>query len=529
MAMKNDKNLEIIDTKITDRWGVHWDEMETVRDFLQNFYDANDINDIKIEVNDSTVTISAPTAFDYNELIYLGSDKAQNPNAIGQYGEGFKASVVNALRNWNCIVEFCILDKKLRFYFESMFIGKSDKRVIFCEVSEIEKISGSKLIVHNCTTKLVEEFKFGLNHFYYETNPLFEKKFVATYQKDIIIYKSNDKNGYIFYKKLLRYKTNVPIVIVCNKEYKNVENKIKHDRDRKAFNDDVLETLLKLVFRNFRSYELRSTFLSLENWWAKGHKLLAIIADTRSYNDRDIYFPENYYAKESNNTNLNEKNEIEKILQEFKDLNYKCCPRYMSKLGMKTPEDIAKKRLKEKEELINKTYSRDLTFLEKQGILTLSFFIKELSVDLFKKFENAKYSTGDNEEIIGELKKKRTYNQQHVFINKDFFMFPFNDALAILLHEWAHIYGPDGSRTFSDALTSFISLILKKEELINKVKIYEKNWNEVCLKINQERSIEVTTDKVYLRLETITNQQMKKILKSIPEDELFQLFKENEI
>jgi len=32
-----EKVVEIIDTQITDKWGVQWDEMETVRDFLQNF------------------------------------------------------------------------------------------------------------------------------------------------------------------------------------------------------------------------------------------------------------------------------------------------------------------------------------------------------------------------------------------------------------------------------------------------------------------------------------------------------------
>lgn len=522
--------IDNIDTKITDKWGVQWDEMETVRDFLQNFYDANVVEDIKIQVEGSIVTISAPTVFDYNELIYLGSDKAQDPNAIGQYGEGFKASVVNALRNWNCEIEFSVLNKQLRFYFKNMFIGKSDKRVIFCEVSEIEPISGSKLVVYNCTTQLVEEFKFGLNHFYYESNPLFGTKLTGTYQKDINVYKSNDdKNGYVFYKKLLRYKTDLPIVIVCNKEYKIVENKIKHDRDRKAFNDEVLETLLKMVFKNFRNYELQTTILSLENWFEKGHKLLAIIADTRSYRDRGgIEFPLSYYAKENSSRNNNVDNynltiETNKVLEEFKKLGYRCCPRYMQLFGMQTPDVVAQKRMTEKQEQLNKAYSRDLTFFEKQGIDILSYFIKELSESLYKKFENAKYTTGENEEIIGELKKKRGYNQQHVFINRDFFTFPFNEALAILLHEWAHIYGGDGSRTFSDALTHFIALILKSENAITSLKNYEKNWDLNVIKIKEEREIIQNDSQLDNIVSNLSNEQLEQIIKEIPREEIFKI------
>ena len=50
---------EIIDTRITDHWGVDWNAMEIVRDFLQNFYDANPIEDIKIKINKRTQNISS--------------------------------------------------------------------------------------------------------------------------------------------------------------------------------------------------------------------------------------------------------------------------------------------------------------------------------------------------------------------------------------------------------------------------------------------------------------------------------------
>lgn len=98
-----DDKIEIIDTRITDHWGVEWNPMEIVRDFLQNFYDANPIEDIKIMIKDRGVIISAPAEFDFKSLIYLGSDKSTSD--IGQYGEGFKAATLNVMRNYGCEVQ----------------------------------------------------------------------------------------------------------------------------------------------------------------------------------------------------------------------------------------------------------------------------------------------------------------------------------------------------------------------------------------------------------------------------------------
>ncbi len=81
---------------------------------------------------------------------------------------------------------------------------------------------------------MIQEFEFGLNYFYYETNPLFGSVFQKTYEDNIIIYKSSTSEGYAFYKKLMREKLDIPVV-VCNKAYKNIDKEIIHDKDRKAF------------------------------------------------------------------------------------------------------------------------------------------------------------------------------------------------------------------------------------------------------------------------------------------------------
>ena len=163
-----------------------------------------------------------------------------------------------------------------------------------------------------------------------------------------------------------------------------------------------------------------------------------------------------------------------------------------------------------------------MTIYESQGISVLANFIKEISPEIYSKFETAKYTIGENDEIVGELRKQRNYNQQHVFLNKIFFIQNFSDALAILLHEWAHIYGYDGSRSFSDALTYFIALILKNETVIKKLKEYGNEWDNIVVKILRERN-DIDNLKVNEIIAALSKEQLINILNSIPQEELYKI------
>lgn len=530
--MSKETFLECIDMRITEYWGVEWDEMEAVRDFLQNFYDANDVDQIKIDIKNKTVTVSAPAEFDYKQLVYFYSSKTNNPDAIGQYGEGFKASLLNAMRNWNCNVEMCISNKKLRFFLDDVEIEGTQKKVIKCELSEIEPISGTILIIKNCSPILIAEFQFGLKHFYYEQNPLFGNILLNDYSGDISIRESKEKFGYIFYKKLLRAKIELPIIIICNREYKIIDKQIKHDRDRKAFNEKVTESLLKLIFKQFSFIALKPMVLHLKNWWEKGDKYLAVIAGTqvpswRNYHYVD-YFPENYYARETTGIyppdgidELELELKTRDIVEKFKKKNYICCPRYMSYFGMKTPDRVAVDELFSIGENEEKE-SRSPTLLEHEAIILLSSFCKEISLVLYERYEKAIYKIVTSDKIIGQYKSEN-YKEKIVLLNKRFFSYQFADAVAIILHEWNHIYGYDGSRIFSDALTELISIILNNKEILNKLPDYEEKWNSFVENIKKERDEKEIN--VFNLLEKLSNEQLKSVLKEIPENELELLIK----
>lgn len=96
------KDLEHVESPtsaVTTAWGVEWDEVLIARDIMENFFDANRerLSEVKVEVEGSRVTVSAPASYNLERLFYLGSEKGKED--IGQYGEGFKATAACLLRD----------------------------------------------------------------------------------------------------------------------------------------------------------------------------------------------------------------------------------------------------------------------------------------------------------------------------------------------------------------------------------------------------------------------------------------------
>lgn len=505
---------EIIDTRITDKWGVEWNEMEIVRDFLQNFYDENPTDQIEIEIENRKITVSAPREFDYKSLIYLGSDKGSEE--IGQYGEGFKAALLNAMRQHGCTVKAQINSVLLEFFFESKKIGETEKKVIMCKRSKTTPINGTKLVLENSSKELIEQFKFGLNFFYYEKNPLFGER-LTTYPRDIIIYKSPRENkGYIFYKKLLRAELDVPLVVVCNRTYKSIDDKIKHDRDRKAFDEAVLDKLLSYLFKNI---DVSVIINILKEWWQSGHRVLRFASHSR----RKYHFPDNYYAKSSKryiSGNLSLLMEIDQMEKEWDDKGFIKCPGYMANLGMKDALSIIQKNKADQKKKHLTIYTRKPTNLEGEALNFLKTYIRRIDPLLANQFSTANYTIGDSDELVGELRNGRKWRSNDVYLSKYFFLLDFSKALAILLHEWGHIHGFDGSRRFTDALTEFIAAIIEERDGLDEI---EEKWNEISLEIRNELEENGLNSIMHNLVDQLTNKQKTQLLKSLPEEELLKL------
>lgn len=180
-------------------------------------------------------------------------------------------------------------------------------------------------------------------------------------------------------------------------------------------------------------------------------------------------------------------------------------------------------KIKKKRETM---YTRKPTELENQALNILREYIYNIDPLLTNKFKFANYTIGDSEELIGELRHGRMYNSADVYLSQNFFLLPFSLALSILLHEWGHIYGFDGSRRFTDALTSIIADIIQQRSAVDDV---EKMWAQISQKISIKQFNQNSFSKILLVVDKLTNKQKTQLLKSIPEGELFKLIEKLKI
>ena len=94
------------------------------------------------------------------------------------------------------------------------------------------------------------------------------------------------------------------------------------------------------------------------------------------------------------------------------------------------------------------------------------------------------YTVAETAVVLGELKAGRDYRSSEVYLAAKLFIADFSEALAVFLHEHAHIFGHDGDRGFTDALTELLeSVILHRKELDG----FDAEWQKSRAAVRRER------------------------------------------
>ena len=93
----------------------------------------------------------------------------------------------------------------------------------------------------------------------------------------------------------------------------------------------------------------------------------------------------------------------------------------------------------------------------------------------------------------------------------------FPEALAIFLHEHAHIFGFDGSREFTDALTELLETIIRYR---SELEAFNKSWNTAKGVVESERlevSSEISVDRNLQKwIESMDEDELRTLLEKIP-------------
>lgn len=487
--------VHTLKSAVTTAWGVAWSEELIARDLMQNFFDANRerLGEVRIRPDGRTVIIEAPTEFNLQRLFYLGSEKGDDD--IGHYGEGFKAAALCLLRDQKVNVYAGSGRSAVRLRIADQAVNETALYPLEYDFYRLEvPVSGTKLVIEGCAPKLVTALEAGMSHFFHEANPLLGARLWQSWDGEFSLYESTDKKGHVFYRKLKRGEfPSIPVVLVIQKQYQLIEKKISKDRDRNAFGDEVMRIFFDHYARHAAGKSrvaARAILARAKEVWERGHPLLSEMADAVGYNDwsasdaKDI-FGTDYFAR-STSENAAESLQFEALERQWKEGGKHCLPQYFARFGLISARRQYEQLAAKAREEAMRAGRRKPTKAERECLALLTLVLEELAPSIAKVFQGTKasYTVAKTEALVGELRKGRDYRSQEVFLSEQLFAEDFARAVAVFLHEHAHIFGHDGSRGFSDALTELLEVVIHTRAALDA---YDSLWREAQALVVTER------------------------------------------
>lgn len=516
-------------SNVTTHWGVEWDERLLSRDFMQNFRDGNieNISGIVTKSLSNSVSIYGENEFELQRLFYLGSEKKGNQELIGNFGEGFKASALSVLRDFNTN-PYIICGENI------LAISISDKVVKGTELRPLEyhwykhdgDFTGTTLVLENAKKSLIVAVENSLEDFYYEEHPELGEKIFD--KKDVKVYRTIDGNdGFGFYMGLRRVELpNCPFIFSLGKTYAEIEKKISQDRDRKAFGESIIKSYLRTMLKNLDGAISEEIIMSMRDVWHKGHIVISSIRGFPwGYKPEKISACKDaYLAKLSNEWNTPEEAIVlqKKLVNEGRIL----VPNYFSRLGFHDASDVIRINKEERLERIKNSHETKPTELEKDAI---DFVIKQAS-SLSDSFLTGRiqipynFHIVESNDILGEFRSSNGFGDTSVALNRILFVGSFSTMFSTFLHEISHIYGYDGDRKFTDALTHLIESLI---ENIDKLQNAEIEWKKYRERIIEERKSNVNVNlniTIKDRLKAMSTKELSELIDKADESALKDVF-----
>ncbi len=506
------KHIKSVESAITTSWGADpWTEKQIAIDCLQNYRDAQveagkEISNVKVSVIDDQITVYAPTTYNLKKLFYVGSDKAENNSTIGQNGEGQKKAFSDLAR-MGVLNPINLSGNQALIVSIGKEIEGTELRPLVYNYFTINDVKGSYLIINTISKKLKDEFREGMQNFFYSENPLIGE--VLHSYNDITVFKSKKKEGICFYRGLARLTPGLPVVINIDKPYAALEKKTKQDRDRKAFDEKLRATYFSIFaksgfyYRAMRNNSAIKYILSCaKHLWSKGngHPLLSaiainsygslkdddaikkifgkdFIAESKWTYSRDISYHDWFSTKTQNYIRSRDSKEKKKKTM---------LPSYFTNFGILSSLESFIKNKANAEKRIKNKKTMELTVSEKKAVDFCFEAAKSISPSFSKLFSGDEYDdplydvefkTITCKDLLGELKNSYDHNSKIIYLHKKLFNESFGKMFSVFLHELSHSLGHnDGSREFSDSLTVLIQKCIDNNRHVQK---YSKEWSNL--------------------------------------------------
>ena len=258
--------------------------------------------------------------------------------------------------------------------------------------------------------------------------------------------------------------------------------------------------------------------------WNQGHPLIAEIAKAnyRPWDQvtLDNLFHGKYFAR-SFSRDAAQQLEYSQFEQQWQQKGLQALPAYFATFGLPN----AGQHLLTLQQRIRDQSRRRPTPAEANSVEMLRETLRELKPEIMTVFDagRTEYTVAKSKVVLGELRQDRHYSSQEVFLATDVFEADFAEAFAVFVHEHAHIFGYDGSRGFTDALTGLLETVVAHRKDLDP---YETRWLALRDQVREERRHHAIRSELPLedRLDLLSEAELRSLLKHIPQVTLKRLF-----
>jgi len=506
---------KLISLNLIYDYPVKWSKYKVLRDLVQNFYDAVRYQEWNERFSwwregDQLGLEAKNVSFSYDWLIHIGaSTKREKPGEYaGYFGEGFKIASLCALRDYGWQIEMASQDWSLVVVTSQVEVDGRFLTSLAYRVRQSEAVAqNTTLRIHSFSAQDDQLLQSVLCSFFYLHNPLFGEEIWSSH-RSAIFYRSglpkpayypathNDSGaGIIFagYQALGSF--DYPLIF-CAHDFR------RDDRERNYFfKMDVIKVIQQVVeelppeaaakvlqiLKN-RWYDNPRKQYDFETWHSIIRTLALRVAvsaeQKKAWHER---YPNLLVARPIKRSDVPNYNKRKQALAWVRSAatKYQLVQTGFATLGYAALEEVCEKaegfaitREPDEEE------SKRIQLLEAVSQLLLAGFLKDVELPKCKiiKYDAAAWRGMANciplkRPITISPRMHIRYRLSHIALKRSLLIDgDFGAVLSTYLHEIAHMFGNEGSASFSKALTELLEITLSNTRVIE---FYREQWQKV--------------------------------------------------
>jgi hypothetical protein len=338
-----------------------------------------------------------------------------------------------------------------------------------------------------------------MTQFFYDGNPLLGARLWLSPKAQFALYAATTPHGHLFYQGLKRGELpHIPVILVMHREYAALETLLRQGDALQPFSDKLLGVFYKVFVQSGiqNQHEIQRLLVEAARpCWVPGHPLLQTLAKLaagyyacgRGWAPATTatVFGDDYYARVTTH-NPARRREYERLENAWKQTGKVALPAYFRAFGVRNAEAHCRDLEQQAQAEARQKAHRPPSAAERASITLLAGSLRGLAPTLMGRFDKSRtlYSVAETDTVLGQLKQERAYLARDVYLPAQLFTADFPKALALFLHEHAHLFNDDSSQSGAEALLELLESVVRHRTHLD---FYETRWQETRLTVLNER------------------------------------------